>query len=314
MGLGVQNIPHNIREYKGHSVLTLSNDYVVINVKTTGLDSRYDNIIELAAIRYVNGVAASQFQSLVNPDYEINSFIAELTGITNEMLSTAPALNNVLPSFVDFVGDSTVLGHNVSFYVNFIYDACMETCGIPFSNNFIDTMRFSRRLFPDISHRLVDLVQEFNIGENIEHRALSDAKQTAACYEYMKSYMSEKGISIDDIQPKSSHAYNSMAKNIHTFNTSFDETSPIFNRVFVFTGKLDRMPRRDAMQIVVDLGGKCGDKVTKTTNYLVLGCNDYCTTIKDGKSEKQKKAEKLKLQGQDIEVITENVFYDIITL
>lgn len=65
------------------------------------------------------------------------------------------------------------------------------------------------------------------------------------------------------------------------------------------------------MQIVADPGGINGDSVTAKTNYLILGNNDYCKSIKGGKSNKQKKAEKLKLEGQDIEIITENVFYDM---
>ena len=72
------------------------------------------------------------------------------------------------------------------------------------------------------------------------------------------------------------------------------------------------MPRKDAMQLVVDLRGIVANSVTKKTNYLILGNNDYCTQIKDGKSNKQKKAEKLKLSGQDIEVISENTFYEML--
>ena len=66
------------------------------------------------------------------------------------------------------------------------------------------------------------------------------------------------------------------------------------------------------MQIVVNMGGFCFDTVTKKTNFLVLGNNDYCSTVKDGKSSKHKKAEQLMLKGQDIQIITENVFYDMI--
>lgn len=72
------------------------------------------------------------------------------------------------------------------------------------------------------------------------------------------------------------------------------------------------MARKDAMQVVVDLGGINGDSVTAKTNFLILGNNDYCSLIKDGKSNKQKKAEELRLKGVDIEIITENVFYDMI--
>ena len=67
------------------------------------------------------------------------------------------------------------------------------------------------------------------------------------------------------------------------------------------------------MQIVVDMGGNCADNVSKKTNFLVLGNNDYCSTIKDGKSNKQRKAESYQLSGLDIQVLSENVFYDMIS-
>ena len=59
-------------------------------------------------------------------------------------------------------------------------------------------------------------------------------------------------------------------------------------------------------------GGSVGDNVTKKTNYLILGNNDFCQSIKDGKSNKQKKAEDLILKGHDIEILSENVFYDLV--
>ena len=72
------------------------------------------------------------------------------------------------------------------------------------------------------------------------------------------------------------------------------------------------MTRKEAMQTVVNHGGINSANITKKTNYLVLGNNDYYTQIKDGKSNKQKKAESLKLQNCDIDIITENVFYDML--
>ena len=74
------------------------------------------------------------------------------------------------------------------------------------------------------------------------------------------------------------------------------------------------MPRKEAMQLVANLGGINGDSVTKKTNYLILGNNDYCKAIRDGKSNKQKKAEKLKLEGHDIEILPETVFYELLEL
>lgn len=73
------------------------------------------------------------------------------------------------------------------------------------------------------------------------------------------------------------------------------------------------MDRAKAMQIVANIGGINADNVTKKTNYLILGNNDFCSSLKGGKSSKQKKAEKLALEGQDIQIISENVFYEMIS-
>ena len=66
------------------------------------------------------------------------------------------------------------------------------------------------------------------------------------------------------------------------------------------------------MQAVANIGGICADSVTKKTNYLILGNNDYCASIKDGKSTKQKKAESLILKGQDLQILSESVFFEYI--
>ena len=76
----------------------------------------------------------------------------------------------------------------------------------------------------------------------------------------------------------------------------------------VFTGAL-QIVRKQAMQIVADLGGFCQDNVTKDTNFLILGNYDYSS---NEKSSKHKKAEKYIVQGQDIRILSENVFMDLI--
>lgn len=299
-----------IRESKGKSCLLAADDYVAIDIETTGLDASFDEIIEMAAVHMSNGKVVETFQQLVKPYDEISEFITELTGITNEMVADAPSIDEALPKFLAFVGDRLVVGHNVNFDINFIYDTRMSIQNAPFSNDFVDTLRMSRRMFPDMPHhRLIDIITAFGVGDAVQHRALGDAIQCAECYEYMKRFVTENCI---DLRAKSKSSNGLHAADIKTTVTEFDETSPIFGRRFVFTGVLDGMTRREAMQIVVDRGGECGDGVTAATNYLVLGNNDYCKSIKDGKSNKQKRAEKLRLQGIDIEIITENVFRDMI--
>ena len=297
------------RDEKGKSLIEDIGDYVVVDLETTGLDPQWDSIIEIAVLIVNNGEITAHCEQLINPKCQIDDFITELTGITNEMLEDAPLAEDVFPKFFNVIGNRTVVAHNANFDINFLYDYSISMRDIPFTNNFIDTMRVSRRMFPTVNgHRLSDLVERFEISKNIEHRALSDAIVTYECYEYMKKYAVENDIPFASLYPKSFSA-----NQIKTSNTVFNESSPIFGKVFVFTGTLDKMTRREAMQLVVDMGGSCGNGVTLSTNYLVLGNNNYCTTIKDGKSSKQKKAEKYALTGIDIQTISESVFYDMLS-
>ena len=178
------------REHKGKSLLKALDDYVAVDIETTGLSSRHSSIIELGAIRYRNDRPVEDVSLLVNPGFEVSAFITDFTGITNDMLWPAPYLEDVLPFFLDFVGDDVILGHNVNFDVNFIYDKALLLGLPPLKNDFIDTMRLSRRLYPEHRHhKLADLVERFGIERDTAHRALADCYTTAACYQYMKRDM-----------------------------------------------------------------------------------------------------------------------------
>lgn len=295
------------REHKGKYAADMNlKDYTVIDIETTGLDARFDEIIELGAVRYRNDSEVARFQSLVKPDGRIPGFITELTGITNEMVSNSPSIKDVLPEFFQFVGSDALLGHNVNFDINFIYDYT-NYCGLPpFSNNYTDTMYLSRRLFKEErSHKLVDVCSRLNIPQPEEHRVIADCIRTHLCYQSIKQHCMDTNISI-------SNYCETHAKHIAAQTNVFNEDGPIYQKVFAFTGTLEQMTRKEAMQAVVNCGGFIGDGVTKKTNFLVLGNNDYCKALKEGKSNKQKKAEKMQLDGFDIVTISEQVFYDML--
>ena len=205
-----------------------------------------------------------------------------------------------------FVGDSVLIGHNVNFDINFLYDSCMELFKEPFDNNFIDTMRLARRVCPELEHfRLSDMVRHYKISHTDAHRALSDVLATKELYDALKKDIVDLGVSLSTYTaPK--------AKDIVANGDNADPSHPLYGKTVVFTGALEKMTRKDAMQLVADIGGIPADGITKKTNYLILGNNDYCSSIKDGKSSKQKKAEKMKLDGADIEIMPESVFYDMI--
>lgn len=298
------------RIHKGASLLAELKDYVVLDLETTGLDPRWDEIIEVGALRVRQGEVCESFTSLVKPRNEIDEFITELTGITNEMVEDAPPIGEVLPKLRAFIGQDTVVGHNVNFDVNFLYDISEHIGLEPFDNDFLDTMRLSRRLYPEERHhRLADLSKRLCSGLKVDHRALGDAQLTKACYDAMLAVMTERGITMEDLKPKAAHA---LSEGIKPTVDTFDTTTAVYGKTFVFTGALDAMVRKDAMQLVVDLGGAVDDTVNKNTNYLVLGNSGYCVALKDGKSSKHRKVEKMQAKGQDVQIITECVFYEMI--
>lgn len=275
-GLKAENI--------GKSLLEKRQTYVSLDIETTGLDPLKHRIIELAAIRVQDGKMTEKFSELVNPEESVSAFITELTGIDNTMLRHARRIEQVLPDFLTFIGDSVILGQNVRFDIRFIRENCRKLGLTEFSNDYLDTLRISRMLFKEYHHHtLADQVARFGIGESVEHRALADAEQTLRCYEYMMRYAEENEISLEEKFKKREIRAKDMLP-----TTEIDETSPCCGKLFVFTGTLSRISREAAMQHVLNGGGIVKDSVVVRTDYLVLGKNAGQT-----KSSKQKRAETL---------------------
>lgn len=302
----IASIAENTRPAKGKSMLSAVLDFTVIDLETTGLSPVYDDIIELGAIRYRDGKPVESFQSLVNIKLPLDPFITQLTGITDDMLCSAPALKDILPDYISFIGSDVVVGQNVNFDINFIYDAC-ASCGLNnFTNDFIDTMRISRRLLKELpNHKLDTIAAALGVKGRGLHRSLNDCDMTAECYLRMIS-------DAERFEEATKKAGGLSAHNIVAEDGLQNPDSPFFGKVCVFTGTLESFTRAEAMQQVVNIGGICEDGVNKRTNFLILGNNDYCKSIKDGKSNKQKKAEQLILKGAELQIIPESVFLDML--
>lgn len=307
----------NSRSYKGYSIIDFPEDYCIIDTETTGLDTQCCDIIEIAVVKVRNSVIVDEYQSLINIDYELPEYITELTGITDDMLASAPYCTTVLKEFMDFIGNDILIGHNVHFDINFLYDNIEEVFGVHLTNNFVDTLRICKKLYPDENHhRLSDMTSLLSIPVDIAHRALDDCRTTFALLNLCKQEALLQYGSIDVFESsfKKKKYYQKIDIKTIVPTEEIDESHCLYGKVCVFTGELEKLSRSDAMQLVVNCGGAVKNNVTQTTNYLILGSNDFCSTIKDGKSTKQKKAEELKLRGFDIEIVSERTFYDMLQM
>ena len=168
-------------------------DYVALDLETTGFYPNSCGITEIGAVRVRGHEIVDRFQRLVNPLKPIPRAVTELTGIDDALVEDCPAIEEVLPRFLDWLdegaqnGREPIVGHNVTFDLHFLDYETRRLTGEAFPARAVDTMQISRALYPEERHhRLLDLIRRFGIADNEEHRALSDAVQTHQCLEWMR--------------------------------------------------------------------------------------------------------------------------------
>lgn len=181
--------------FKEKDVFLEESTYVVFDVETTGLSSRFDKIIELAAVKVHNGEIVDKFESFINPHEPLSEVIKNLTGITDGMLVDAPLFKDVLPKFKEWVGDAIFVAHNATFDMGFI-DTAYETLGYgPSTNGVVDTLEITKVLNKDLKrHNLAALSRYYNVELVSHHRAIYDAEATGYIFIKMLQQLKEAGI------------------------------------------------------------------------------------------------------------------------
>lgn len=165
------------RIYKGKSLFDFPSDYTVIDIETTGLYTGESEIIEVSAIKCRGDEAVETFSTLIHPQFPISSFIANLTGITNELVKDAPCAKEALEEFYFFAGKDILVGHNVNFDVNFLYDGLMLHNNLVLDNSFVDVLRLARKALPFLpNHRQMTVAAYYGIETSGSHRALRDCE------------------------------------------------------------------------------------------------------------------------------------------
>ncbi|WP_175953687.1 3'-5' exonuclease [Burkholderia sp. BCC0405] len=153
----------------------------VLDFETTGLSPNMgDRATEIAVILLRDGQIVDRFQSLMNAGRRIPSDVVALTGISNEMIASAPPASKVMKEAAAFVGKHAVVAHNAGFDKRF-WQAELGLLGVSAEHAFACTMLVARRIYPDAqSHRLSNLVDMLRLPKSGRaHRAMVDAEMAS---------------------------------------------------------------------------------------------------------------------------------------
>ena len=182
------------RTAKGRNENCFIPDYCVVDLETTDRFPTTARIIEIAAIRIRNNEVLAEFSSLVNPLCHIPESATAVNNITDDMVKDAPALDDIIDDFIEFVGEDVIVGYNnASFDMNVIYDALVESRGKVFSNNYIDVFHAARRCLTETENlKLETICKFFSIDTSGKHRALKDCYMTKGCYDSLFDRFGEK--------------------------------------------------------------------------------------------------------------------------
>lgn len=154
-------------------------EYVVVDVETTGGNARSNRVTEIGAVRVRGETILEEWTTLVNPGTRIPRRIVALTGITDEMVAEAPPFAEIAETFLDFAGPRVFVGHRVAFDYGFLRAEC-ERAGRELHLPTLCTVASMRRFFPGLpSYSLSGLSTHFEVPLDNHHRALDDARATA---------------------------------------------------------------------------------------------------------------------------------------
>lgn len=155
---------------------SIPESFVVLDIETTGLDWKKDQIIEIAAIRVMDNRIESEFSEFISIEMPLSEKITSLTGITDTNLKEqGKAVNNVLQNMIDFIGNDPIVCHNAGFDINFLQETLRKQNMTPIKNKIIDTLPITRRKLKGLSgYKLIDIANHFAIQVQNQHRALPD--------------------------------------------------------------------------------------------------------------------------------------------
>ena len=188
----VDDLNNIVTNEKGQS---LDGTFVVFDIETTGFSPVKNKIIEIGAVKVVEGEITDHFSVFVNPGVPIPYEITQLTGIHDEMVMEAEMIEQVLPKFVEFCEGAVLVAHNANFDMSFINENIRRQ-KMKANYTYLDTLGLARVLLPGQAKHTLDAVcKTLKISLENHHRAVDDAGATAEMFIQFRKMLEEKEIS-----------------------------------------------------------------------------------------------------------------------
>ncbi|MEG0300562.1 exonuclease domain-containing protein, partial [Cetobacterium sp.] len=176
-------------------VLIDEETYIVFDLETLGLNAHQNEIIEIGAIKLQGRRIVDKYSQLINPGKKIPKKIQEITGITDSMVEGMPTIDEILPKFMEFVGDATLVAHNAPFDMGFLKRDVKKHLGYDYNPAVIDTLQMARDLYPNQKgYGLKPMTKFLKVALENHHRAVDDSQATAAMFAIFLDRYLEIGI------------------------------------------------------------------------------------------------------------------------
>lgn len=170
--------------------------FVIVDLETTGLEPSLDHIIEIGAVKMLNGEILDEWSTLLDPGVFVPQETTHITGITTEMLKGSPKFEDVLEKYLEFLGeDSVFVAHNAEFDRAFLNNHLKKLEREKMSNPVLCTFKLAKQVHPNISsYTLSNLANIFSIELPQAHRAMDDARATAHLFNKFMRVLQDGGL------------------------------------------------------------------------------------------------------------------------
>ncbi len=156
--------------------------YAIVDIETTGGHASAFGITEIAVFIHDGSRIIKHFETLINPQQNIPSYITALTGINNAMVASAPVFEEIAPTLFDILKDQIFVAHNVNFDYSFIHHH-LKVAGYELNVKKLCTVRLGRKVFPGLpSYSLGKLCRTLDLPIENRHRAGGDAQATVLLF------------------------------------------------------------------------------------------------------------------------------------